>query len=166
MNISETDGAKNWLLELREAVADAELTEERLDALRSRAKAPRLSNLDGMPHGDGFTADRVGDIVARIEETAAENSRLWRRVGDLRRERERAICQIKCRGFADLRGVLRLRYIDGESWPDTAFVLFGNRTDFPDREDSYVRRCFKLHGRALHELAKILPLEAGQENNT
>lgn len=166
MNTTGTECVKAWLLELREAVAEAEFVEERLDALRSRANAPRLSNLDGMPHGDGFTADRVGDIVARIEETAAENSRLWRRVGDLRREREDAIRRIKCRGFADLRGVLRLRYVDGESWPDTAFVLFGNRADFPYREDAYVRRCFKLHGRALHELAKILPLEAGQENNT
>lgn len=163
--MSETEAVKDWLWKLREAVADATLTEERLDALRSRAEAPRTSSLDGLPHGDGFTADRVGDIVARIEETAAECSRLWRRVGDLRREREEAIRRIKCRGFADLRGVLRLRYVDGETWPDTAFVLFGNREDFTEREDSYIRRCFKLHGRALHELAEILPLEAGQEKD-
>lgn len=166
MSTQSTEAVKNWLWKLREAVADAELTEERLDALWSRAEAPRGSNLDGMPHAGSFAEDKIGALVARIEELTAENARLWGRVGELRREREAAIRRIEGRGYAELRAVLRLRYIDGETWDDLTFILFGSKEDYTEREESYLRRAYKLHGKALYELSQIVPLEAGQENTT
>lgn len=166
MNISETDGVKAWLLELRAAITDAELTEERLDTLRSRAESARTASLSGLPHAAGETVDRVGVIVAQIEELAEENARLWTKVSELRREREAAIKQIHGHGWPEQRAVLRMRYIDLESWNDLTFALFGSKEDFAEREDSYLRRAYKLHGKALYELAQIVPLEQGQENNS
>lgn len=112
MNTSETEGVKAWLLELKAAVTDAELTEERLDTLRSRAESARTASLSGLPHAAGETVDRVGVIVAQIEELTEENTRLWKKVGELRREREAAIKQIHGHGWPEQRAVLRLRYID------------------------------------------------------
>lgn len=166
MSTQSTEAVKNWLWKLREVVVDAELTEERLDGLRSRAEDPRGSNLDGMPHAGSFAEDKIGALVAQIEELTAENARLWKRVGELRREREAAIRRIEGRGYAELRAVLRLRYIDGENWNDLCFVLYGGKEDFSEREDSYLRRAYKLHGKALYELTQIVPLGAGQENMT
>ena len=165
MSRSDTETVKTWLLRLRETVADAGFVEERLDALRSRAEAPRGSNLDGIPHAGSFADDKLGALVAQIEELTAENARLWNRVGELRREREAAIRRIEGRGYAELRAVLSLRYIDGESWNDLCFALYGGKEDFSEREDSYLRRAYKLHGKALYELSKIVPLEAGQEKH-
>lgn len=166
MSTQSTEAVKNWLWKLREAVTDAELAEERLDYLRNRVEAPRGTNLDGMPHAGSFTEDKIGDLVARIEDLTAENAQLWKRVGELRREREAAIRRIGGRGYAELRAVLRLRYIDGERWNDLCFVLYGGKEDFNEREDSYLHRAYKLHGKALYELSQIVPLEAGQENTT
>lgn len=166
MSRSDTETVKTWLLRLRETVADAGFVEERLDALRSRAEAPRGSNLDGIPHAGSFADDKLGALVAQIEELTAENARLWNRVGELRREREAAIRRIEGRGYAELRAVLRLKYIDGETWDDLTFILFGSKEDYTEREESYLRRAYKLHGKALYELSKIVPLEAGQENTT
>jgi hypothetical protein len=163
MSAQSAEALKTWLLRLQEAIADAELTEERLDTLRSRAEAPRGSNLDGMPHSSGFAGDKIGTLVSQIEDLTEENTQLWRRVAELRREREAAIRRIECRGYAELRSVLRLRYIDGENWNDLCFVLYGGKEDFSEREDSYMRRAYKLHGKALYELSKIVPLETGQE---
>lgn len=166
MNTAETESIKSWLLELKAAVTDAELTEERLDTLRSRAESARTASLSGLPHAAGETVDRVGVIVAQIEELTEENTRLWKKVGELRREREAAIKQIHGHGWPEQRAVLRLRYIDQETWSDLAFVLFGSKEDFTEREDAYLRRAYKIHGKALYELAQIVPLEQGRENNS
>lgn len=166
MNTTGTESAKNWLLELRAAVADATLTQERLDALRDRAESARTASLSGLPHAAGETVDRVGAIVAQIEELTEENARLWQKVGELRREREGAIKLLHGHGWPEQRAILRLRYIDMETWSDTAFFMFGSKPDYIEKEDTYLRRAYKVHGRALYELAQIVPLEAGQENNT
>lgn len=166
MNTTGTECVKAWLLELRAAITDAELTEERLAALQSRAESARTASISGLPHAAGETVDRVGVIVAQIEELTAENARLWKRVNELRQGREAAIKQIHGHGWPEQRAVLRLRYIDLETWNDLTFALFGSKKDYGEREDSYLRRAYKLHGKALYELAQIVPLEAGQENNT
>ena len=166
MNTSETDSVKGWLLELRAAIIDAELTEERLAVLQSRAESARTASISGLPHAAGETVDRVGVIVAQIEELTQENARLWQKVGELRREREAAIKQIHGHGWPEQRAVLRLRYIDLEAWNDLTFVLFGSKPDYVEREDADLRRAYKVHGRALYELAQIVPLEQGQKNNT
>lgn len=166
MNISETDGVKCWLQELRAAITDAEFEEERLAALQSWAESARTASLSGLPRAAGETVDRVGVIVAQIEELTAENARLWHKVGELRREREMAIAQIHGHGWPEKRAVLRLRYIDLETWNDLTFALFGSKKDYGEREDSYLRRAYKLHGKALYELAQIVPLEQGQKNNS
>lgn len=166
MNTTGTESVKAWLLELRAAITDAELTEERLAALQSRAESARTASLSGLPHAAGETVDRVGVIVAQIDELTKENARLWQKVGELRREREAAIKQIHGHGWPEQRAVLRLRYIDLETWSDTAFFMFGSKPDYIEKEDTYLRRAYKIHGKALYELAQIVPLEAGQENNT
>lgn len=166
MNTTGTESLKTWLLELKAAITDAELAGERLDALRSRAESARTASLSGLPHAAGETVDRVGVIVAQIEELTEENTRLWKKVGELRREREAAIKQIHGRGWPEQRAILRLRYIDLESWTDLTFALFGSKKDYVEREDSYLRRAYKIHGKALYELAQIVPLEQGQKNNS
>ena len=98
MNTSETDSVKGWLLELRAAIIDAELTEERLAVLQSRAESARTASISGLPHAAGETVDRVGVIVAQIEELTQENARLWQKVGELRREGEEAIKKIPGHG--------------------------------------------------------------------
>lgn len=159
MNTTGTESVKTWLLELRAAITDAELTEERLDTLRSRAESARTASLSGLPHAAGETIDRVGVIVAHIEELAEENARLWKRASELRREREAAIKQIHGHGWPEQRAVLRLRYIDLETWNDLTFALFGSKKDYVEREESYLRRAYKIHGKALYELAQIVPLD-------
>lgn len=38
--------------------------------------------------------------------------------------------------------------------------------DFWDRQEAYLRRCFKFHNEALTELTNYVPLPAGQVVNT
>ena len=56
----------------------------------------------------------------------------------------------------DERAVIRLRYFDRADWESTCGVLFGDRRDYVDRVDAYQNRTYKIHGRALLNLAAVL----------
>ena len=55
----------------------------------------------------------------------------------------------------DERAVIRLRYFDRAGWDEIAGALFGDRQDYLDKEETYQKRTFRLHGRALLTLAKV-----------
>lgn len=59
----------------------------------------------------------------------------------------------------DERAVIRLRYFDRAEWDGITSVLFGDRPDYVDRLESYQNRTYKMHGRALLELAAVLDAE-------
>ena len=69
----------------------------------------------------------------------------------------------------DERAVIRLRYFDRADWESTCGVLFGDRRDYVDRVDAYQNRTYKIHGRALLNLAAVLDelrrIEAGSSVN-
>lgn len=60
--------------------------------------------------------------------------------------------------------MLQTRYLDLEPWTGVAEVLFGQRDDYEDRQESFLRRVHKIHGKALAALAELVPLDDGQEN--
>lgn len=147
---------KIWLNRYREAYSDLENLWSRIDAARSRLESARTSILDGMPHDHGGSSDRIGAALAQIEELQAEAGKLREKAESLRHKTEAAIRKINGPRWPDRRCVLLCRYVDGESWPVVAEILFGSRPDFEDRQESYLRRVHKLHGEALSELEQIV----------
>ena len=46
------------------------------------------------------------------------------------------------------------------------YLLFGDRVDFNDKEDSYARRVYMIHKAALEDLAQILyPSEGDRKSD-
>lgn len=56
-----------------------------------------------------------------------------------------------------------MKYLDGFSWLDIQDVLFGNKQDYLDKEESYQRRAFKLHQDGVRELAALMGEKELQE---
>lgn len=157
---------KSWMRRYKELQEDATRFWDRLDDLRGRVEAARTSHLDGMPHGSRSDADRIGGIIAELEELELEATEAQQEATAARREIAGAIKQLHGPRWADRREVLRLRYLDGLRWEDVTERLFGDSQDFWDRQDVFLRRSFKLHSQALEELAQYVPLPAGQEVDT
>ena len=64
------------------------------------------------------------------------------------------------------RTVLQCRYLDGQAWSGVIYLLFGDRVDFTDKEDSFQRRVFNIHKAALEDLAQILyPSEGDRKSD-
>lgn len=162
--MEKTQAVKLWLQDYREAVRDSEALNARLEALRSKIGSARTSSLDEMPHTTGFVDSRVEIDMVRLEQLEQEAAAARVHALELYRERDAAIRQISGPGWPDQRAVLQTRYLDIESWTGVAEVLFGQRDDYEDRQESFLRRVHKIHGLALAVLAELVPLDEGQEN--
>ena len=116
---------------------------ERLDRMEMTMASPPGPDLTGMPRGSGTPSDRTGMMVDRLKAEEKQE----------RNAIEGLILQLS---DPDERAVIRLRYFDRADWESTCGVLFGDRRDYVDRVDAYQNRTYKIHGRALLNLAAVL----------
>ncbi len=64
-----------------------------------------------------------------------------------------------------MRYILQLKYLDGLDWKDIPGELFADKEDFIEREDSYTRRAFAIHKKALQSLAELMGEEELKETS-
>lgn len=129
---------------------------ERADAIRTRAASPASSKLDGMPRSPGFAGDRLGDAIGIADALEREADEKEQDAAALYAEIDGAIRKIGGKHGVERRTVLQCRYLDGQAWSGVIYLLFGDRVDFTDKEDSFQRRVFNIHKAALEDLAQIL----------
>ena len=144
-----------WLKSYGELQTAIENQRERLETMRSRLESPRSATLTGLPGGGGDRSDRIGAKLAHIAELEAHLEEDRQTARELYRAIEESIRQIHGPGWPDKRAVLRMRYLDGETWPEACRMIFGRKPDFEYRQDSYLRRTFSVHKTALAELLDI-----------
>lgn len=132
---------------------DIDNQRERLDRMEATIGSPSGPSMTGMPRGSGTPSDRTGLMVMRkmeLEEQIKET------IAEEQKERASIEAMIQRVKHPDERAVLRLRYFDRADWESTCGVLFGDRRDYIDRVDAYQNRTYKIHGRALLNLAAVL----------
>lgn len=138
--------AKQFLQEVRQMDRRIDARQERLDRIRARLEAGRMSSVTGMPRGGrsdwADTADRLIDLEQRVNSTIREMCR-WKRLA------QAAIDRID---DSRLRDVLEYYYIDGMTWEQVAEAMGYSDPRF----------VFRLHGRALQ--AFVVP-EAVRRND-
>ena len=147
---------KKWLCHYRDLDDELAHLSEELDLLEARSTSPRSSKLDGLPRAPGTQIDPIGSQVAQIEALKAEIGAIVEKMTVLRHEILGALTDIEGPRAADLRAVIRFRYLVVLDWPDVNDAMFGNRADFLDKEPSYQRRVYYLHRTALEQLSAIL----------
>ena len=125
---------------------------ERLSLMETAEGIMPKPNLSGMPRPQGgisnptaAAAERKTDLEKKIKRKEAEE------------KTERLAIESMTERLAnpDERLVIQLKYIDGASWPSITFALFGCSVDYLEKLEAYQRRTYRIHGRALINLAKI-----------
>lgn len=127
--------AKDFLRRARCVDRRVDEAQERVERLRARLEAGRMSQITGMPRGGASdwteTADRVIELEKRVNA----------RIRELVRVKHAAMDAIDRVDEARLREVLELYYIDGYSWAKVAEVMQMDQ-----------RWVFRLHGKALQKV--------------
>lgn len=134
------------------------LLRARADAIRDRAASPASPTLDGMPRSPGFGGDKIGGIIGAADALDREAAEKAQDAAALYAEIDGAIRRLEGNHAAERRTVLQCRYLDGQAWGGVTFLLFGDRADFNEKEESYARRVFNIHKAALEDLAQVLDL--------
>lgn len=149
----DVDRIKERLYGYRESARDLETQQERLEKLRTKLLSVGAQTLTDMPKAKNQTVDRLTDLLQQKDELEEEIKEL---VESRRKERVFLEGIIKHLRRSDERSVIRVRYIDNESWDGVVDVLFGGKEDLLDKADIYMRRVYKLHGEALLSMAQYI----------
>lgn len=127
--------AKEFLRRARSVDRRVDEMTERMERVRARLEAGRISSVTGMPRGGAKdwteTADRLIELEQRVNAQVREMVR-WKLA---------AIDAIDAVEEARLREVLELYYIDGFTWEQVA-----------QRMCYEVRQIYRLHGVALRKV--------------
>lgn len=163
--LSATDQVKEWLSRYAVAAREVALLRARADAIRDRAASPSSPTLDGMPRSPGFEGDRLGEVIGIADVIERQVAEKEAQAVEAYREIDATIQQISGKHATERKFILQCRYLDRMDWPDVIFLLFGEKDDFGDREDSYGRRAYNIHKAALQDIGTILDENKGEKED-
>lgn len=140
--------------EIRELLDDYLNLQRRIDNTEERIaflEQVITSNLSGMPGGGGDSS--------KVERTIIKKEELEEKLGKLNAEenRQREIIEemIELMKNPDQQTAIEMRYFDSASWNAINAALHGKEPDYDENEEKYLKKTFKIHGRALLSLARI-----------
>lgn len=133
---------------------ELDFQQERLERLNAKMLEVGAQVITDMPRAPSTEPDRITDYIIKKDQ-------LEKSVSDLldRHSMEREMFeQIITRGVRQpsRRAVIRIRYLDARSWNDVVDIMFGGKTDFTSKEESYLRRVHRLEGEALENMAEYI----------
>ena len=127
--------AKEVLRRARSVDRRVDEATERVNRLRAKLEAGRMSKITGMPRGGSedwtVTADKLIELERRVNA----------RIRELCALKHAAMDAIDRVDEAPLREVLELYYLDGYRWEQVASTM-----------NLDVRQVFRLHGKALQKI--------------
>ncbi len=136
---------KERLRQYRAIVGEIAGLEAERESLRAGLNRPAG---EGRPPGKGALSDPTGQAGVRL---AALGELLDERLAQLyalRYEIEEAIEGLA----AGDRLLLRLRYMEGLTWPEVTERIYGGRSNFEAHFESYLRHTTRRHGHILQRL--------------
>ncbi len=137
----------------REGERDIAAQHDALERLITKIEGVGAVIITDMPRSPSPPTDRMTDLIAQkieLEESISTD------VQEHTRQRKHITATIKKLRSADEKAVLRFRYLLGMNWVDVTNAMYGDQVDYLNKEDSYIRRVLKIHGRALMSMAKAL----------
>jgi DNA-directed RNA polymerase specialized sigma24 family protein len=127
--------AKEFLRRARNVDRRVDEATERVDRLRAKLEAGRMSKITGMPRGGSEDWTATADKLIELEK------RVNARIRELVRIKHAAMDAIDLVDDSRLREVLELYYIDGYSWKQVS-----------DQMGLDERWVFRLHGKGLQKI--------------
>lgn len=148
----DVDAVKNRLNAYRDKEREIDVKVERLETLISKMKSIESQRMSDMPKAAGAGSDRMARDLEHKEdlENAINEAIMSQKVEKAAIKEE--LEQLK---LSDEREVIQIRYFDCNGWSDVARIMFGMKPDYERKQDSYLRRVFKIHGSALLHIAMI-----------
>ena len=122
---------------------------ERLEIMEEKLGSPASSNLTGMPKSGSSCFDRMAMAIAKKDELEQRIKRLIQKERQEAKEIEETVELLEDMNEKD---VILMRYVDGLQWTEICDALFRKEKDYNKRIDTFMRKTFKIHTKALKKL--------------
>ena len=148
----DVDAVKNRLNAYRDKEREIDIKVERLDTLVAKMNSIGSPGLSDMPKAQGVRNDKMERNLERKEEL---QNTIQLAIEEQRTERNLIEEILEKLSIPDEREVICIRYFEGNSWSETSKIMFGMKCDYERKQDTYLRRTFKVHGSALLHIAML-----------
>lgn len=126
------------------------IQEEHLQEIDEEITNIPARNNDGMPRGSVKESDRMAKKIEMKEIIESRLNSLRKRAGEERKVIERNIKEANMDAIE--RQLMYLRYICGYNWGRVQRIMYMNKSDYYTKEQSYKRRMFRIHKKALEKM--------------
>lgn len=151
---------KKYLMVFLDTEREIDNQIERLEILNGKLYSVGSPEITDMPRNPSPSNDRVSELLSRKDDCEKKVGKLLELQKKRRSVFEHVIDKVS---GSDKRSVIDLRYMEGVRWDQICESLFGEREDFDERRDTYMRRVMRLHGWALQDMAGIIESEGLEE---
>ncbi|MCD8294918.1 MAG: hypothetical protein LUE27_06740 [Clostridia bacterium] len=156
-SLMDVSRAKELLASYIDEETDIKCQKDRLDQLVTELYTIGSPELSAMPKSSFSNNDRVLNLIIKRDELAGDIDELERK----HKEKGAYISVLADKLLSKEKTVIKMRYLDGRNWQSICFNIFGECADYVKKEGSYQRRTFRIHGRALCNMQKLMD-ENGQ----
>lgn len=151
---------KSWLVEYLDNEREIDNQIERIEHLTTKMVGLGAQVISDMPKAHGASTDRMADMLSQKDELEQSVLAAIESQSRTRKKIEELLHKIR---NPDERAVIRMRYMDRSSWTEVRDMMFGSKDDFDEKEETYLRRTYRIHGSALVDIAKLLEQESVAE---
>lgn len=149
--ITDTASIKKRLNQHRRRALDCEALRTELEFARDKYGSVKAMTYDTVPGGKGSVGESSTERrvyrVLELEEKVAKSEKAC--------EQDWAEIEPILEGLKPTELlIIRLRYCYAAEWSDICRQVYGRKKDFETELDSYQNKTFKMHGRALLNLAE------------
>jgi len=129
--------------------SDISSQEERLERLNQKLVDIGSPELTDMPRNPSPDYDHTTELIYRRDELENEIKGEREFIRKERKWVEDVLWHVQS---AVEKKVIRLKYLDKESWKDIQFILYGDEKDFIENDEAYARKMYRVHGMALEHM--------------
>lgn len=149
-----------WLNRYRKIDERLYLLRRRLEAVREKAGAAAGPVLSWAPRGSGVS-DPTAKYAILVDDIEKEIEGMEETAEEICGELEEVFDKMKADTVQQIETVevMRLRYSILLSWDEVNETIFGEREDFEEKRDSYMRTVFHRHRKGVNEIQKLLKKE-------
>ena len=147
----KTLAVKRLLRSYADSVKEKDNCYKAIDLINERLCNAGVGELSGMPRNPSPSFDRWTDLLDQKIELENELKELSERIRVCRNE----ICGLfQYISDVEAKMVVRYKYLFGMEWKDVVAEIFVEKADFMEKEESYTRRVFRLHEKAIYEMSR------------
>lgn len=148
---TQADEMRDWLKAYAQNEVMIDDTLEKIRELRGHMMSISAQEITDMPRAPSSPKDKMSEYMVRLDALERSLKEATKIHDEARRALEDAVERLDS---PKMQKIIRYRYLYGMEWSDVVSKMYMDREDWSVKINSYTRRVYRDHDRALEHLAK------------